>query len=186
MNERTCAHEYDMRAREGGRAGGRQGARVLVDGAHTHSLCKRVCEFLPGGTRLLRFSLCMCRQRKSSSTTGCIMKSEELVGELIRVSKPAFLPFCLCAFVWWPSKASIAILASHRIGLLYKNTLASSLQGWSGARGVGAAGGDGGKHWMFVRNFPFASFLIFLPSQTQVADVVGARGICGTGHLKYP
>lgn len=46
---------------------------------------------------------------------------------------------CLFAFVRWPSKTSIAILASHRIGLLYKNTPASILQSWSGAEGVGAA-----------------------------------------------
>lgn len=53
---------------------------------------------------------------------------------------------CLFAFVWWPSKTSIAILASHRIGLLYKNTPASILQAWSGAEGVGAAGG-GKEGW---------------------------------------
>lgn len=96
------------------------------------------------------------------------------------------LPFCLCAFVWWPSKASIAILASHRIGLLYKNTPASSLQGWSGARGVGAAGGDGGKLCMFVRNFPFATFLNFFPSAAQVADVTGARGHLRGWPLETP
>lgn len=67
------------------------------------------------------------------------MKSERQLGNW---SGYQSLPLCLCAFVCWPSKASIAILPSHRIGLLYKNTPASILQGWIGAKGVGAAGGE--------------------------------------------
>lgn len=126
---------------------------VFIDCGFVDSLCK--CVWIsPSGMRLLHSSLCACWQKKSSYTTGCIMKSEKQLGNW---SGYQSLPFCLCAFVWWPSKASIAILASHRIGLLYKNTPASSLQGWSGVKGVGAAGGEGGKHWIFVRNFPFAS-----------------------------
>lgn len=65
---------------------------------------------------------------------------------------------CLFAFVWWTSKTSIAIMASHRIGLLHKNTAASILQGWSGTEGVGAArGGRRGCTKYSFRNVTFAS-----------------------------
>lgn len=78
MNERTCAHEYDMRATEGGKASAR---------ARTH--CLNVCvNFSPGGRGS---SVCAIRQRKWRPGAGSV-KSEELVGEPIRVSKPAFLP----------------------------------------------------------------------------------------------
>lgn len=108
------------------------------------SLCKCVrTSSLEEEAFPLYTAVCMCWQTKQSYTSGCIMTPERQQGDWYEYQS---LPLCLCAFVWWPSKTSIAILASHRIGLLYKNTPASILQGWSGAEGVGAAGG-GKEGW---------------------------------------
>lgn len=80
------------------------------------------------------------------------------------------LPLCLCAFVWWPSKTSI--LASHRIGLLYKNTPANILRGWSGTEGMGAAAGsrDGWTKYssemsLLYSSFPHSSFIQKAPKE---------------------
>lgn len=107
---------------------------------HAWICCVNVYEFLPRGWGFSTLD-CMCWQKKSRYTTGCIMKLERQQGDWYGYQS---LPLCLCAFVWWPSKTSIAILASHRIGLLYKNTPASILQDQSGAEGVGVAGGGRG------------------------------------------
>lgn len=144
---------------------------VTVDCRCMDSLCK--CVWIsPLRVRLLHFRLCMCWQKKWRYTTGCIMKSERQLGNW---SGYQSLPLCLCAFVWWPSKASIAILASHRIGLLYKNTPASILQGWSGAEGVGAAGGEkeGSTEYssemsLCLLSSEFSSFQYVCPSMSFV------------------
>lgn len=111
---------------------------------HVHTLysmcarfhCVNVCEFLPQIWGFFTLESA-CADRRSWAILVAVLWSQR--GSRGDWYVYQSLPLCLCAFVWWPSKTSIAILASHRIGLLYKNTPASILQGWSGAEGVGAA-----------------------------------------------
>lgn len=140
------------------------------------SLCK--CVWIsPSSIEASHFAVSMCWQK--SYTTGCIIKTERQERGWHEYQS---LPLCLCAFVWWPSKTSTAILASHRIGLLYKNTPASILQGWSGAEGVGVA--EGGlipqkftfcillSDFTFVFNYicpPLPSILFTIFSPTALA-----------------
>lgn len=94
--------------------------------------------FCPGEKAFTLQTLYVHTEVELEYTTGCIMKSERQFGNW---SWYQSLPLCICAFVSWSSKTSTAIVASHRIGLLYNNTPASILRGWSGAEGVGMAGG---------------------------------------------
>lgn len=97
---------------------------MIIDRIVMDSLCK--CVWLPSPRiRILHFKLWMCWQKTYSYASGCILKSERQLGNW---SGNQSLPLCICAFVWWSSKTSIAIPASHWIGLLYKNTPARILQ----------------------------------------------------------